>query len=88
MSSIENNNTDWVKMPRSLSAKNGAKGLLIGEFFEEIEVPNEDYCGCGKCDFCIEIQDEDATETIIKKVPVSWSTIKDIYAKIVEHFDK
>lgn len=75
-----------VVMPRSLTAENGAKALLIGEFFEEIEVSNEEYCGCGKCDYCIEIQDENATETLIQKVPVSWDTIKKIYDKVVSHY--
>lgn len=36
-------------MPRSLTAGNGAKSLLNGEFFETVEIPNEEYCGCGEC---------------------------------------
>lgn len=80
------NSSLGVVMPRSLTSKNGAKALLMGEFFEEIEVPNEEYCGCGECDYCIEVQDEDATETVTQKVPVSWTTIKEIYAKAVEHY--
>ncbi|WP_159522801.1 hypothetical protein [Sunxiuqinia indica] len=80
------NSSLGVVMPRSLTAENGAKALLIGEFFEEIEVPNEEYCGCGECDYCIEIQDEDATETVIQKVPVSWDTVKRIYEKVVTHY--
>ena len=71
-------------MPRSLAAENGAKGLLIGEFFEEIQIHNEAYCGCGECDFCNEFPDE--PEYIIQKVPVSWDTIKAIYAKIVSYY--
>lgn len=80
------NSSLGVVMPRSLTAENGAKALLMGEFFEEIEVPNEEYCGCGECDYCIEIQDEDATETVIQKVPVSWDTIKRIYDMVVSHY--
>jgi len=75
-----------VVMPPRLTAENGAKALLMGEFFEKIEVQNEEYCGCGKCDYCIYIQDEDTMETIIQKVPVSWTTIKEIYAKVVAHY--
>lgn len=71
-------------MPLSLTAENGAKSLLSGEFFETIEINNEEYCGCNECDYCIEFPD---IEQIVKiKIPVSWSTIKDIYAKIVSHY--
>jgi hypothetical protein len=73
-------------MPRSLTSENGAKALLMGEFFEEIEVPNEEYCGCGECGFCIEIQDENGSKTIIQKVPVSWDNIKKIYDRLVAHY--
>jgi hypothetical protein len=78
------NSSLGVVMPRSLTAENGAKALLIGEFFEEVEIPNEEYCGCGECDYCIDFPDTE--ETIIQKVPVSWTTIKEIYAKIVSHY--
>ncbi len=76
------------KMPLRLTAENGAKSLLSGEFFEYIEVINEEYCGCGECDYCIEIQDEDAAETNIQRIPVSWDTIKEIYLTIVDHYHK
>ena len=55
-------------MPNELTAENGAKGLLIGEFYEEAEA-----------------YDEMEGDYIIK-VPVEWSTIKDIYKKIVDHY--
>lgn len=71
-------------MPRSLTAENGAKSLLSGEFFEEIEVQNPLYCGCGDCDMCNDFPDEH--EFIIQKVPVRWDTIKSIYAKIVSYY--
>lgn len=70
-------------MPKAITAEGGHKSLLIGEFYETIEVRNEDYCGCGKCDYCLDVQDEDAQEYISQKVTVSWATIKDIYSKIV-----
>lgn len=61
-----------VVMPRSLTAENGAKELLMGEFFEEHECSY--YNGDGEL---IEYTE---------KVPVSWTTIKEIYAKIVSHY--
>lgn len=76
-----------ILMPESLTAEEGHKSLLIGEFFETIEVQNDDYCGCGKCDYCIDVQDEGAEPYVLQKVPVSWTTIKEIYSKIVE-FEK
>ena len=72
-------------MPRSLTAENGAKALLYGEFFETVEVSNEEYCGCGECDYCQDFPDTEPTVQI--KVPVSWSTIKEIYAKVVSHYE-
>lgn len=75
---------DFAGLPPSLTYENGAKGLLIGEFFEEVESYNPTYCGCGECDFCHRYPNE--PETITEKVPVSWTTIKEIYAKVVDHF--
>jgi hypothetical protein len=54
-----------ILMPKELTAENGAKALLSGEFFEFIETTEED---------------------IRLPIPVSWSTIKDIYKKTVEHY--
>lgn len=73
--------TDYVLMPRRLTAENGAKGALSGEFKESIEVP------------CPECHDEDegyACSTcenvgrVSQDVTVGWDTIKDIYARAVE----
>ena len=80
----ELNNRPTPSLPTELTAENGAKYLLIGEFFEEIELSNPNHCGCGCCDCCADGLDE--PETYIQKVPVSWSTIKDIYSKIVSHY--
>ena len=60
--SVKNN------LPEELTAENGAKGFLSGEFFEEFEVYDDD------------------GEAHIQKVPVSWTTIKDIYKKIVKYY--
>jgi len=72
-----------VALPSSLTAENGAKALLIGEFFEEIEVWNPDACGCDEedCEDC-----EMEPEFYTRKVPVTWDTIKRIYDTVVKHF--
>ena len=59
-------------MPRSLTAENGAKALLMGEFFEEHE--------------CSYYNGDGELVEYTEKVPVSWITIKEIYAKIVAHY--
>jgi len=58
-------------MPRSLTAENGAKALLIGEFKESYGIYNEE---------------EGYHHT--EEVDVEWSTIKEIYNKIVEHYER
>ena len=73
-----------VLLPDELTAENGAKALLIGEFSEPLEIENPEYCGCGDCDYCQE--HPDTPETIIQHVPVSWTTIKDIYRRIVLNY--
>ena len=77
---------DRLVMPRALTAENGAKGLLMGEFSEEIELSCPDCDGgtyhdlptdqCGTCN---------DTGLITSKVDISWTTIKDIYAMAVKH---
>lgn len=73
-------------MPKELTAENGAKHLLNGEFKEKAVItcftcqgmPTDDYgdvcedCG-GAGDYAVD-------------VPVTWTTIKDIYKKVYEHF--
>ena len=71
-------------MPKELTAENGAKALLIGEFYEEIKVP------CMECADMGETDDETCPEcfgenTITRSVPVSWATIKEIYAMAVKN---
>ena len=75
----------YVVMPDRLTAENGAKALLIGEFTETIMLANPDHCGCGEegCDCCRDSLDE--PEELPQEVAVSWTTIKAIYAKCVEH---
>lgn len=73
-----------VNLPLELTAENGAKDLLKGEFIETIEIVNPDYCGCYECKKCSHGTGID--EVIKKEVPISWDNIKMIYKKIVEHF--
>lgn len=70
------------KMPRELTAENGAKFLMIGEFQETLELS------------CLSCNPEDSDECehcegsglVYVPVPVEWDTIKRIYARLVQHF--
>lgn len=73
-----------VIMPRELTAENGAKAIFRGEFHETREIKNDAYCGCGDCEDCDMFPDK--PETIIEKVAVSWTTIKEIYSRAVKEF--
>ena len=83
---LQQRDADTVRMPRTLTAENGAKALLIGEFYEERE--NEYHCRCGmgpdSCEICELTDDNMIPETL--RMQVSWTTIKEIYKKAVEHF--
>jgi len=77
---------DAVMVPRRLTAENGGKALMMGEFFEKIDItcPNcqgdgitEDGDVCKECDDCGEV---------VQQVDVSWTTIKAIYARAIDHF--
>lgn len=72
---ISSEEEDYVLLPVRLTAENGGKGILLGEFFETVQYHNPD-------------PDEffPSDDTITQKVPVRWTTIKDIYTKIVNHF--
>ncbi len=82
----EASSVGYLTVPRELTAENGVKGLLIGEFFEVIEIRNEGYCGCGECDACQ--QGLGMVESYNRKVYVSWTTIKDIYKMAVERLGR
>lgn len=82
--------SDKVLMPRKLTAENGAKKLLSGEFHLERtddcpECEGDGYTThngvhdeiCGLCE-------GEGSKTI--KTPIPWTTIKEIYTKAVEHF--
>ena len=84
--------TETVNLPKELTYENGAKSLLRGEFFESYEVMNHDYCGedceiCGRDDEC-SVDDPCREYSFNQKVPVSWTNIKEIYKKIVKHYQE
>jgi len=75
--------SDSVLLPRKLTAENGAKALLSGEFSQSREIINPEYCGCGECDFCEDYPD--TPEVTTQETIISWDNIKAIYNKIVSH---
>jgi hypothetical protein len=70
----------YVLMPKSLTAENGAKGLLIGEFRIQHEV-NCSGCYFDEADPECEVCGGEVQYT--EWVDVDWDTIKTIYAKAV-----
>ncbi|MCB5311949.1 hypothetical protein [Yersinia intermedia] len=68
-------------MPESLTAENGAKGTLSGEFFTETDITCEE-CGgdCDEDDPCKHCNDL-GVQTV--RTAIGWSTIKDIYKMAV-----
>jgi hypothetical protein len=73
-------------MPKELTAENGAKKLLIGEFSQPVLIP---------CDYCEDgWEDEETGEECLsckgtgkltRFVAIEWTTIKEIYAMAVKH---
>lgn len=76
----------FALMPRRLTAENGAKSLLIGEFSESTRVTCHECDGSGEDSEydsgCVECGGEG---TIEQKVAVEWDTIKRIYDMAVQH---
>lgn len=70
----------YVLVPMRLTAENGAKGALSGEFSETKFVNCPECFGDNECETC------DGSGKIEITVPVTWTTIKEIWAKGVEHF--
>ena len=73
----------FVLMPSELTAENGAKQALSGEFSEDMELE------CGACDR----DDEDCEVcaghgSYTYRAPVSWPTIKAIYKLAVEELSR
>ena len=70
----------WVIVPKKLTAENGAKGVISGEFSETTFISCPECFGDDDCETC------DGSGRIEIKVPVSWTTIKTIWAKGCEYF--
>lgn len=70
----------YVLVPMRLTAENGAKGALSGEFSETKFVNCPECFGDDECETC------DGSGRIEITVPITWTTIKEIWAKGVEHF--
>ncbi|MBS1029243.1 hypothetical protein [Gluconobacter albidus] len=69
-------------MPERLTAENGAKAALIGEFYETTPVQCHECHGNPddreECEIC------DGAGELTQRVPVQWTTIKEIYKRAVE----
>ena len=70
----------YVLVPKKLTAENGAKRVLSGEFSETKYINCPECFGHDECETC------DGSGRIEITVPVTWTTIKAIWAKGVEHF--
>lgn len=79
---------ELIMMPKTLTAENGAKGLLSGEFSETVTMECGERGGSGTmdddgfdeaCDSCT------GSGVYELKVGVTWTTIKDIYAMYAEY---
>ena len=69
----------FVRMPVRLTAENGAKSIMSGEFFEVITMPcTYEVCSPDDCPIC------EGTGEVTIKIPISWITIKKIYARAVD----
>ena len=69
---------DKILMPKTLTAENGAKGLMSGEFFEisQFDCPECHGEGCSDCDDMGEFD---------MRIPIQWTTIKQIYKMAVDN---
>ena len=71
--------TDKVNLPKELTAENGAKALLMGEFKETVDHDCQECYGDG-CSDC------NGEGYVTQSITISWSNIKDIYAMVVKHY--
>ncbi len=71
----------WKLVPENLTAENGAKAALLGEFTETISTGCTECFGDEDCDNC-------GGDGVIRiEAKVSWTTIKAIWSKAIEHFE-
>lgn len=74
--------TNTVMMPKELTAENGAKGLMSGEFSQKCPVI---------CPDCSDTFDNEGCVTcggdgeLYQNINISWTNIKEIYAMAVKH---
>lgn len=86
---------DTVAMPRALTAENGAKAALMGEFRQSTVEACEQCDGDGDC-ACDNTDHEDGCNgdchacsgegTVPSSISIDWTTIKAIYAAAVKLF--
>lgn len=72
-----------VLIPARLTAENGAKFTLSGEFFIDVEHICTACCFHGAdedCEFC------GGNIYVTQKASIPWTTIKDIHKEVVKHF--
>lgn len=70
----------WVMVQKRLTAENGAKSAMLGEFSETKVINCPECFGDEDCEIC------DGSGRIEITMPVSWTNIKVIWEKGVEHF--
>lgn len=78
---MQNTPAGFKLVPVDLTAENGAKASLIGEFTEVKYINCPECFGDDWCEGC------DGSGRIKVEVPVTWTTIKAIWKKGIEHFD-
>ncbi len=81
---------DLILMPLKLTAENGAKGVMSGEFKETLIMSCEHCDGDGFTNGFVDIVCEecDGAGDYSLGVAIGWDTIKEVYDRIVGHFDK
>lgn len=75
----------FVLMPRRLTAENGAKGLLSGEFHESIDIECPECLGDGDDSYGEDCPECSGMGKVQQRITVEWDTIKRIYGMAVEH---
>lgn len=80
---IPTTQAELVLMPRELTAENGAKNSLSGEFVESITVSCHECDGAGEVDDGYKCAECDGDGMVEQRVTVEWDTIKRIYAHAV-----
>lgn len=76
--------TGYVLMPERLTAENGAKSALSGEFHELTDIECPECLGNGDDSYGEDCPECNGDGKVAQRVTVEWDTIKRIYAKAVE----